>query len=79
MMMFQDTAGVPAVTSAAAAGVCVPAGINAYFSYTVVGFYGAGMISYQEALAAVFVEGWIFIIISLTGQQYILPSILSQR
>lgn len=24
-------------------------------------------ITYQEALAAVFIEGWIFIIISLTG------------
>eukprot|EP00775_Hariotina_reticulata_P005975 gene5975-6214_t len=42
-------------------------GINAYFAYTVVGFYGTGMITYQEALAAVFIEGWIFIAISLTG------------
>jgi AGZA family xanthine/uracil permease-like MFS transporter len=42
-------------------------GINAYFAYTVVGFYGSGMISYQEALAAVFIEGWIFILISVSG------------
>ena len=32
-------------------------GVNAYFAYTVVGFRGTGMISYQEALAAVFIEG----------------------
>ncbi|WIA33567.1 hypothetical protein OEZ86_006691 [Tetradesmus obliquus] len=42
-------------------------GINAYFTYSVVGFMSTGMITYQEALAAVFVEGWIFILISLTG------------
>ncbi|WIA36283.1 hypothetical protein OEZ86_007609 [Tetradesmus obliquus] len=42
-------------------------GINAYFTYSVVGFYGTGMITYQQALAAVFIEGWIFIFISLTG------------
>jgi AGZA family xanthine/uracil permease-like MFS transporter len=34
----------------------------------VVGFYGTGMITYQQALAAVFIEGWIFIAISLTGE-----------
>jgi xanthine/uracil/vitamin C permease (AzgA family) len=28
----------------------------------------AAQITYQEALAAVFVEGWIFILISLTGE-----------
>jgi AGZA family xanthine/uracil permease-like MFS transporter len=32
-------------------------GVNAYFAYTVVGFRGTGMITYQEALAAVFIEG----------------------
>lgn len=32
-------------------------GVNAYFAYTVVGYRGTGMISYQEALAAVFIEG----------------------
>jgi len=42
-------------------------GINAYFTYTVVGFLGTGKITYQEALAAVFIEGWIFLIISISG------------
>jgi xanthine/uracil/vitamin C permease (AzgA family) len=43
--------------------------INAYFTYSVVGFYGTGMITYQQALAAVFIEGWIFILISLSGEE----------
>ncbi|XP_071734384.1 adenine/guanine permease AZG1-like [Rutidosis leptorrhynchoides] len=42
-------------------------GTNAYFTYTVVGFHGSGKISYQNALAAVFVEGVIFFLISALG------------
>lgn len=32
-----------------------------------VGYHGSGTVSYSEALAAVFVESWIFIFISLVG------------
>lgn len=39
-------------------------GLNAYFTYTVVGIMGY---SWQEALAAVFVEGIIFVILSVTN------------
>jgi xanthine/uracil/vitamin C permease (AzgA family) len=53
--------------SDAAAAVPCACSINAYFTYSVVGFYGTGMITYQQALAAVFIEGWIFILISLSG------------
>lgn len=42
-------------------------GTNAYFAYTVVGFHGSGNISYQSALAAVFIEGLIFLAISAIG------------
>jgi AGZA family xanthine/uracil permease-like MFS transporter len=42
-------------------------GLNAYFAYNVVGFRGTGNVSYQEALAAIFIEGWIFIALSLVG------------
>ncbi|KAL9230248.1 hypothetical protein vseg_005626 [Gypsophila vaccaria] len=42
-------------------------GTNAYFAYTVVGFHGSGNISYQTALAAVFIEGLIFLAISAVG------------
>ncbi|KAM7491860.1 hypothetical protein LguiA_034781 [Lonicera macranthoides] len=42
-------------------------GANAYFTYTVVGFHGSGSISYQSALAAVFIEGLIFLFLSAIG------------
>ncbi|KAI3515175.1 hypothetical protein L1887_13935 [Cichorium endivia] len=42
-------------------------GTNAYFTYTVVGFHGSGGLSYGTALAAVFIEGFIFLIISTIG------------
>ncbi|XP_047328178.1 adenine/guanine permease AZG1 [Impatiens glandulifera] len=42
-------------------------GTNAYFAYTVVGFHGSGNIPYQSALAAVFIEGLIFLLISAIG------------
>ncbi|KAJ2581433.1 hypothetical protein GGH95_002081 [Coemansia sp. RSA 1836] len=42
-------------------------GLNAYFTYTVVGFHGTGKVSYQNALAAVCIEGIIFFIFSLVG------------
>lgn len=41
--------------------------LNAYFAYSVVGFHGSGQISYQEALGAVFLEGWLFFILSVMG------------
>ncbi|KAL2896084.1 Adenine/guanine permease AZG1 [Bienertia sinuspersici] len=42
-------------------------GTNAYFAYTVVGFHGSGSINYETALAAIFVEGVIFLVISAVG------------
>ncbi|KAK9811846.1 hypothetical protein WJX72_011125 [[Myrmecia] bisecta] len=42
-------------------------GLNAYFSTQVVGYRGTGPVSYQTALAAVFVEGWIFVFLAVTG------------
>ncbi|KAB1214085.1 Adenine/guanine permease AZG1 [Morella rubra] len=42
-------------------------GTNAYFAYTVVGFHGSGRIAYKSALAAVFIEGVIFMAISAVG------------
>ncbi|KAK6932929.1 Nucleobase cation symporter 2 family [Dillenia turbinata] len=48
-------------------GLAPGMGTNAYFAYTVVGFHGSGNISYQNALAAVFIEGLIFLFISAIG------------
>ncbi|KAI1310285.1 hypothetical protein EDD11_003754 [Mortierella claussenii] len=48
-------------------GMAPGMGINAYFTYTVVGKFGSGKISYRVALAAVFIEGIIFLILSILG------------
>ncbi|PKA67230.1 Adenine/guanine permease AZG1 [Apostasia shenzhenica] len=42
-------------------------GANAYFAYSVVGFHGSGRVPYSSALAAVFLEGVIFFLISVVG------------
>lgn len=42
-------------------------GLNAYFTYTVVGYHGTGPVPYRLALTAVFVEGFVFIALSLLG------------
>ena len=42
-------------------------GLNAYFAYQVVGFHGSGIVPYNLALTAVFIEGFIFIGLSLIG------------
>jgi adenine/guanine/hypoxanthine permease len=44
-------------------------GLNAYFTYQVVGVHGSGSVPYRLALAAVFVEGFIFIFLSLIGMR----------
>jgi len=44
-------------------------GLNAYFDYTVVEFHGSGSIPYQTALTAVFIEGLIFLLLSLIGSR----------
>ncbi|KAL5075316.1 hypothetical protein RYX36_014300 [Vicia faba] len=48
-------------------GLAPGMGANAYFAYTVVGFHGSGNISYQNALAAVFIEGMFFLFVSAIG------------
>ena len=42
-------------------------GLNAYFAYTVVGKHGFGLIPYRVALTAVFVEGWVFLGLTVLG------------
>jgi AGZA family xanthine/uracil permease-like MFS transporter len=48
-------------------GMAPGMGLNAYFTYTVVGYHGTGKVSYETALAAVFIEGLIFVALSLLG------------
>ncbi|KAI5075586.1 hypothetical protein GOP47_0009662 [Adiantum capillus-veneris] len=42
-------------------------GTNAYFAYTVVGYHGSGNIPFESALAAVFIEGILFLLIAAVG------------
>jgi AGZA family xanthine/uracil permease-like MFS transporter len=51
-------------------------GLNAYFTYQVVGAKGQGPVSYSLALTAVFVEGWIFIFLALTGMRHWLVKVI---
>ena len=41
-----------------------------------VGFYGTGSVPYKDALTAVFIEGWLFIILSLSGARQMLIKLL---
>ena len=42
-------------------------GLNAYFAYTVVGYHGSGLVPYNVALTAVFVEGLVFVALTILG------------
>lgn len=42
-------------------------GLNAYFTYTVVGFHGTGPVPYRLALTAIFIEGFVFVGLSILG------------
>ena len=48
-------------------GLAPGLGVNAYFAYSQVGFNGTGPISYNEAVAAVFLEGIIFFALTILG------------
>lgn len=42
------------------------------------GYHGSGIITYREALAAVFLEGWVFFFLSLLGLRQWLVRIMPQ-
>ncbi|KAH7308676.1 permease family-domain-containing protein [Stachybotrys elegans] len=48
-------------------GVAPGMGLNAYFTYTVVGYHGTGPVSFQTALTAIFIEGFIFFALAILG------------
>mmetsp|Transcript_1041 Transcript_1041/g.1856 ORF Transcript_1041/g.1856 Transcript_1041/m.1856 type:complete len:533 (-) Transcript_1041:743-2341(-) len=45
-------------------------GMNAYFTYNVVGFRGFGNVSYGAALSAVLIEGIVFFFLAVTGLRF---------
>ncbi|KAG1450078.1 hypothetical protein G6F56_008455 [Rhizopus delemar] len=57
-------------------GMAPGMGLNAYFTYTIVGYHGSGKVPYQTALAAVFIEGIIFFVLSLFGVRQWLARII---
>ncbi|KAF8936481.1 xanthine/uracil permease family protein-like protein [Dissophora ornata] len=59
-------------------GLAPGMGLNAYFTYTVVGFHGSNKIKYETALAAVFIEGILFILLSLFGVRQWLARLIPQ-
>ncbi|KAI8376328.1 permease family-domain-containing protein [Radiomyces spectabilis] len=57
-------------------GMAPGMGLNAYFTYTVVGYHGSGKVSYETALSAVFIEGLVFLLLSLLGLRQWLARII---
>ncbi|KAG1462917.1 hypothetical protein G6F46_000637 [Rhizopus delemar] len=57
-------------------GMAPGMGLNAYFTYTIVGYHGSGKVPYETALAAVFIEGVIFFVLSLFGVRQWLARII---
>jgi len=53
-------------------------GMNAYFTYSVVGFRGFGSISYQAALTAVIIEGCVFFVLAVTGARYAIIKLIPE-
>lgn len=53
-------------------------GLNAYFTYSVVGWRGTGNISYQAAVTAVAIEGVIFFILAITGARFAIIRLLPE-
>jgi len=51
-------------------------GLNAYFTFQVVGFRGSGATTHKVALTAVFIEGFIFLFLALTGMRHWLVRII---
>jgi AGZA family xanthine/uracil permease-like MFS transporter len=41
--------------------------VTRYFTFTVVGYHGSGLVPYEVALTAVFVEGFVFVGLTLIG------------
>lgn len=45
-------------------------GMNAYFTYNVVGWRGTGSVAFEAALTAVLIEGAIFFVLAITGVRF---------
>ena len=50
-------------------------GLNAYLTYSVVGFRGTGSISYEAAITAILIEGAVFLFLAVTGIRFAIINI----
>lgn len=48
------------------------------YSYTVVGWRGQGIVSYEAALTAIMIEGAIFLVLALTGIRFALAKLIPE-
>jgi len=51
-------------------------GMNAYFTYTVVGWRGTGKVDFDAAMTAVLIEGAIFFILAVTGIRFAIAKLI---
>jgi len=52
--------------------------MNAYFTYSVVGWRGTGIVSYEAAVTAVIIEGVIFFVLAATGARFALVKLIPE-
>mmetsp|Transcript_48534 Transcript_48534/g.49329 ORF Transcript_48534/g.49329 Transcript_48534/m.49329 type:complete len:565 (+) Transcript_48534:264-1958(+) len=53
-------------------------GMNAYFTYNVVGWRGTGPVAYDAALTAVLIEGCIFLALAVTGIRFTIARLIPE-
>jgi len=53
-------------------------GLNAYFTYSVVGWRGTGSVSYEAAVTAVAIEGAIFFVLAVTGARFAIVRLIPE-
>jgi AGZA family xanthine/uracil permease-like MFS transporter len=53
-------------------------GMNAYFTYSVVGFRGTGDTPYSAAVTAILIEGFIFLILAVSGARAFLARLIPE-
>ena len=52
--------------------------MNAYLTYSVVGWRGTGRVAFDAAITAIMIEGAIFFVFALTGVRYALVRLIPE-
>jgi AGZA family xanthine/uracil permease-like MFS transporter len=53
-------------------------GMNAYFTYSVVGYHGTGPVSFQAAVTAVLIDGCILVVLGLVSARFWLIKLIPE-